>query len=367
MSNLPEAKQLLGELIIMGFSGLELSTETQAFLTQARIGGVILFAHNAESPVQIAELNNEIQSCSKEAPLFISVDHEGGKVQRFKKGFTLIPEAASIAALKSPKLAFEISEVIAKELKAVGINLNYYPVADIATNPKNPVIGNRAYGDNPETVSKFVSAVIRGHLLHDVQVVAKHFPGHGDTALDSHFALPRVDTPLEVLRSREWMPFQKAIRSKCGLIMTAHILHSTIDPDRPATFSKRFLQDYLRKELHYDQLIISDDLEMKAITDHYGAEDAPRLALEAGCDLLIYRSEEAARHGYTALVRALEERKLSEEIVFAAARRVQYFKKTRLKKHTPIAIPSVSRQLATEAHLALVERASGKSFARSKS
>ncbi len=356
MATLAEAQRLLGELFIIGFSGLELSQETSDFISQAGIGGVILFSHNAETPAQIAELTNEIKICRNGSPLFISVDHEGGKVQRFRKGFTRIPEAAAIAAMDSPKLAFEISEIIAKELKAVGINLNYCPVADIATNPKNPVIGNRAYGSTEEAVSKYITAVIRGHLVHGVQVCVKHFPGHGDTATDSHFALPSVDTSLEVLREREFKPFQRAFKARCGMVMTAHILNSKIDPKIPATLSKIFLQDILRTELRYDKLIISDDLEMKAIADNYGAEEAPRLALIAGCDMLIYRTEAAARHAYASLTQALENQTLSIETVVKSAERVIAFKKEHFAACPPISIPSVSEKLATLGHQAIVER-----------
>jgi beta-N-acetylhexosaminidase len=196
MALLDEAKKRLGELFIVGFAGLELSDDTAAFLSQAGIGGVILFAHNYESPAQVAELINRVQQCRAQLPLWIGVDQEGGRVQRFKKPFTLIPSAEKVAACGSPKLAFELGEMIGKELKAVGVNLNFCPVADINTNPKNPVIGARAYGSDEEQVSKYVTALVRGMLVSKVQPCVKHFPGHGDTSTDSHFALPRVSTSL---------------------------------------------------------------------------------------------------------------------------------------------------------------------------
>ncbi|MEO5969480.1 MAG: beta-N-acetylhexosaminidase [Bdellovibrionia bacterium] len=361
MATFTEAQRALGELFIIGFSGLELAEETSAFISQAGIGGVILFSLNADTPAQIAELTNEIKACRNDTPMLISVDHEGGRVQRFKKGFTKIPEAAAIAAMNSPKLAFEISEIVAKELKAVGINLNFCPVADIATNPKNPVIGNRSYGITEEAVSKYVTAVIRGHLVHGVQVCVKHFPGHGDTSVDSHLALPSVDTPLEVLREREFKPFQKAFKARCGMVMTAHILNTKIDSQFPATLSKIFLQDILRKELRYEKLIVSDDLDMKAIADNYGAEEAPRLALEAGCDMLIYRTEATARHGYESLIKALENQTLSAETVLRSVERVMAFKREHLAMCPPVSIPSVSAQLATTEHLAIIERVAERS------
>jgi len=320
MSKIDQAKERLGELFIMGFNGTELADDTSAFISQARIGGIILFTPNYENPAQVTTLINQVQECrGGDLPLWITVDHEGGKVQRFKTGFTRLPEADTIAKKDSPKLLFELSEMVAAELKAVGINVNFAPVADINSNPKNPVIGNRAYGNDEDTVSKMVSAFVRGHLHQGVQPCVKHFPGHGDTTVDSHFALPKVTDSLDSLREREFKPFVKAFKSGCRWVMTAHLMNSNLDPDFPATLSKKTLTALLRDEMRYTGLIISDDLEMKAIADHYGPEEAPRLAIEAGCDLLIYRSEAATRHAYACLLKALDEGRLNPERVLDSA------------------------------------------------
>ncbi|MEK7690645.1 MAG: beta-N-acetylhexosaminidase [Bdellovibrionota bacterium] len=354
---LNEAKDVLGELLIAGISGLELDYSTETFLNQSRIGGVILFSPNYQSPGQVAELINHVQSCRVGLPMWISVDHEGGKVQRFKKPFTKIPEAAAIAATGSPKIAFEIGELIAKELKAVGVNVNYAPVADINTNPKNPVIGARSYGDNEDLVSKMVTAVLRGHLTQGVLGCVKHFPGHGDTSTDSHFALPKVTTPLETLLEREIRPFVKAFKSRCPMVMTAHILNPALDPDFPATLSAKTIKGILRGELRYTKLILSDDMEMKAIVDNFGADEAPRLALQAGCDLLIYRSEAAARHAYAALTRALEDGKLAPEIVLEAAARSREVKKEYLGTECPpVVISDIEKKIGTPENLAFVSK-----------
>ena len=320
MSKIDQAKERLGELFIMGFNGTELADDTSAFISQARIGGIILFTPNYENPAQVTTLINQVQECrGGDLPLWITVDHEGGKVQRFKTGFTRLPEADTIAKKDSPKLLFELSEMVAAELKSVGINVNFAPVADINSNPKNPVIGNRAYGNDEDTVSKMVSAFVRGHLHQGVQPCVKHFPGHGDTTVDSHFALPKVTDSLDSLREREFKPFVKAFKSGCRWVMTAHLMNSNLDPDFPATLSKKTLTALLRDEMRYTGLIISDDLEMKAIADHYGPEEAPRLAIEAGCDLLIYRSEAATRHAYACLLKALDEGRLNPERVLDSA------------------------------------------------
>lgn len=371
MSLYDDARAALGELFIIGFgagngAGFELSDETSAFLSQAKIGGVILFSHNYDSPAQVADLINQVQECRGTGlPLWVCADHEGGRVQRFKKGFTLIPEAATIAATDSPKLVFELAEMMGKELRTVGVNVNFSPVADINTNPKNPVIGNRAFGADEEMVTKMVTAMVRGHLMGGVQACVKHFPGHGDTTVDSHFALPRVDTPLDTLHNREFRPFIRSFKSRCAMVMTAHLVCPSIDPDRPSTLSAKTLRELLRKEMRYTKLIVSDDLEMKAITDHFGADEAPRLAIEAGCDLLIYRTESAARKAYAALERALEAGTLNPEHVLEAANRSKAIKQEFFEgKYTPAVVTEVAKLVGTEANAALVERVKAEAAAR---
>ena len=356
MTSLAQAQKDLGQLFITGFSGLELSDPTAAWIHDAGIGGVILFSANYESPGQLAELTNQIQGCRGDLPLWIGVDQEGGRVQRFKKPFTKLPEAQLIGASQSPKLAFEIAEMMAKELAAVGINLNFAPVADIATNAKNPVIGNRSYGATEELVTKMATATVRGHLLHGVQPCVKHFPGHGDTSTDSHFALPKVDTDLATLRARELRPFAKCFKSGCSFVMTAHILMTKLDPRLPATLSAKILQEYLREELRYDGLIVSDDMEMKAIADHFGAEEAPRLAIEAGCDLVSYRTENAARTAYVALQKALVDGTLSHARVTDSAQRVRSIKRDVLTPYHPIAVADLPQKIGLPESLALVKK-----------
>ncbi|MEK6579247.1 MAG: beta-N-acetylhexosaminidase [Bdellovibrionota bacterium] len=351
-----QLRKAIGELFIIGFNGLELSDDTSAFISQAGVGGVVLFANNYENPAQVTELINSIQECRSELPLWISVDHEGGRVQRFKKGFTRIPDAETIGKKNSPKLTFDLAEMMAKELKAVGVNVNFNPVADIMTNPKNPVIGNRAYGTNEEDVTKMTTAMIRGHLVAGVQPCVKHFPGHGDTSLDSHFALPKVDTSATVLHDRELKPFLKGFKSRCNMVMTAHIMVPALDPEFPATLSKKIIQDLLRKKMRFTRIVISDDLEMKAITDHFGAADAPRLALQAGCDLLIYRTEAAARAAYESLVKANESGKLSNDVILQAQARSHALKKEFLMPYKPAAMTELTTIVGTPANEELVKK-----------
>jgi beta-N-acetylhexosaminidase len=356
MSTAKEALSVLGELFITGVPGVELAPTTADFLKQAGIGGVIYFGPNYESPAQIAEFSEQIQACRGNLPLWICVDQEGGRVQRFKKPFTRLPEAMAVGSVDSPKLAFELAEIMGRELRAVGVNVDFAPVADIHTNPKNPVIGHRAYGTTEEQVTKMVSAVLRGLLVSGVQPCVKHFPGHGDTSTDSHFSLPRIDASLDSLREREFKPFIKAMKSRCSWIMTAHIVVPSVDPERPATLSPRFLQDILREELRYQQLIVSDDMEMKAIADHFGVDDAPVLAIEAGCDLLIYRSEAGTRRAYQALENALKEGRLSPQRVLDSAARSRALKAEVLMPYEPVVVTDVSSRIGLPEHQALVDR-----------
>lgn len=358
-TNSSELRKTLGQCFFIGFEGLELPSTVQAFITENAIAGVTLFANNYESPAQVAELINNIQALRGDGPpLAIAVDHEGGKVQRFKKPFTKFPEARVIGDKDSPKLAFECAEAMGKELKTVGINLVYAPVADINTNPGNPVIGRRAFGETEERVSKMVSAYVRGFLTQGVQPVVKHFPGHGDTAQDSHFHLPKIKTPLDTIVSRELKPFAKAFRSKCEMVMTAHILVETLEPKLPATLSAKILQGILREQLGYRGLVISDDMEMKAIADHFGEADAPLKALEAGVNILLYHTEPAQTRAFEGLLSKLTspEGKEARVKLEDSAKRVTEFRAKHFNPYKPVYIPEIAAIIGSPEHQALVAR-----------
>lgn len=300
------------ELVIMGFQGPTLNSTTAKNIQSYGFSHFILFAQNYESKAQLIGLTDDLQALNPhpETPLLVSADQEGGRVARFRKDFSPLPTARAVGTKASPNFAFELAKIQARELFAAGIQLNFAPVCDINTNPKNPVIGDRAYGETEEAVSRMVTAIVRGHLLEKVFPCLKHFPGHGDTNMDSHLALPSVDTELETLRQREWVPFHKGMKSGSPYLMSAHVLVKKIDPDFPGTFSKTFLSNHVRKDLMFQGLIVSDDMEMGAVTQNYGKEEAPILALEAGCDLLCYRSEEAAIVAVESITRSVESGRL---------------------------------------------------------
>ncbi len=333
MAKRSELEQKLAQMFLVGVPGTELSPASREFLQDYQPGGIIYFAQNYETPALVAEMSGEIQGTRNREnplPLFISVDHEGGKVQRFRKPFTHFPEPVEIGEIGSPRLAFLVAEVMAKELKAVGVNLDYHPLCDIHTRPSNPVIGRRAFGMNDEIVSKMSSAMVRGFVANGVIACAKHFPGHGDTTVDSHYDLPKVNVPWDQLMERELKPFVRAMKSKVDMMMTAHILNEAIDPVYPATLSFSTLAQKLRKELRYNRLIITDDMQMDAVAKHFGEEDMIALAINASCDILLYRTEEKGRRAMDIAFKFLKEGRISAENVEAAYQRIKEVKERML-------------------------------------
>lgn len=288
----------IGQLFIVGIQGPELETSEAEFIIQNNIGGVILFARNLVDPKQIYKLCSDIHALKNrmpdKAPLFISIDMEGGRVHRLQPPFTKWPALRKLGDLDSTSLAFRFALDMGAELGAFGINMDYAPCIDILTNPKNTVIGDRALGTEPEIVSKISSALVRGYIKSGILPVAKHFPGHGNTLVDSHDDLPIEDTDFATLDNRELIPFKRAMRARLDLMMTAHIKYPQIDSEWPVTLSKIFLQDILRGKLRYKGLIMSDDLDMKAMRRHFPIEEIPVRALEAGCNILLYCNEPAS-------------------------------------------------------------------------
>jgi beta-N-acetylhexosaminidase len=330
-----------GQLIISGIKGTSLLPEEIAFIKNEKLGGIILFSHNFEDPAQLAELVNNIQKHRDEYPLFISVDQEGGRVMRFKKHFTQFPSMMDLARMNSPKLVFEVHEVIAKELAACGINLTYSPTCDILTNADNKVIGDRSYGVDAETVEKYISAAIRGLQTNGVLACAKHFPGHGDTAQDSHFDLPLVKTSIETMRQREMIPFIKASKSRVEFMMMAHMMVDAIDDKLPTTLSPK-AYDFLRNETKFTKIVITDDMEMKAIADRFSIEEAAVMAINAGTDMLLYRFMEDAEKALKAIREATKKRLIKKEALIEKLTRVERCKKEFLSTYQPIYIPKIS-------------------------
>ncbi len=281
----------LGRLFIIGFQGTEPDEELRQIVRTCRPGGIILFKRNLENPEQVRRLTNELQSIDPGHPLVVSIDQEGGRVWRLPEGFTYFPELELIGRSGSERIARSASRVIARELAAAGIHCNFSPVLDLNTNPLNPIIGDRSLGTDPGEVARLARAILLSFREHGITGCGKHFPGHGDTDLDSHLELPMVRHPLERLLSVELAPYRTLLMAPGNpleLIMTAHLLVPSLDPERPATLSRTILKGLLRDRLGYRGLIITDDMEMGAITRNYAAPAACVQALQAGADLLLY-------------------------------------------------------------------------------
>jgi beta-N-acetylhexosaminidase len=284
-------KQQIGQMLVSGFPGTCLNSEVEELIETFHIGGFILFERNFEHPEQLAGLIADLQELASKsgapAPLFISVDQEGGRVSRLKPPFTRFPEPCCLGIAKSESLAQRFGLALGQELNAVGINMDYAPVLDVNTNPDNPIIGKRAFSSDPDWAGQLGLAFMKGMQEAGVLPVGKHFPGHGDTSLDSHLALPVVDRSKDILEQVELPPFQQAIDNGLDVIMTAHVIYRAWDEKNTATFSPLIINNILRERLGFKGLVMSDDLEMKAVLDHVKFDLFPTQGLDAGLDLFL--------------------------------------------------------------------------------
>lgn len=344
-----------GQFVITGIKGTSLNQQETEFIRDEKVGGVILFSENFEDPSQLAELVNSIQKLRDEYPLFISTDQEGGRVMRFKKHFTQFPAMMDLARMDSPKLVFEAHEIIAKELNACGINLSYSPTCDILTNPENKVIGDRAYGTDALTVEKYISAAIRGLQTNGVLACAKHFPGHGDTSKDSHFDLPLVKTPIVQLREREMIPFVKASKSRVEFMMMGHLMVDALDDKLPTSLSVK-AYDFLRQETKFSKIVVTDDMDMKAISDRYTTEEAALLAINAGADMLMYRNMDNAVKAVNVIREHSKKRLMKKEMLVEKQSRIERCKKENFANYQPIYIPKISEVFNSQAARSLMDQ-----------
>jgi beta-N-acetylhexosaminidase len=310
-------KTIVGQHFLIGVSGHTLTNDEKKFIVENNISGVVLFGRNCSEPKQIRDLCAEIQSLRhqmiEKTPLYVAIDMEGGRVARLKKPFTQWPALKKLGDLDSPTTSFSFAQAMGAELKAVGINLDFAPCLDVFSNPKNTVIGDRSVSVDPEMVAKHATALIRGYFKSEVIPCGKHFPGHGDTVIDSHEDLPIEQSDWERLQSLELIPFVKSFKSKMDLLMTAHIHFPKIDNEWPVTLSEIFLKQILRDKMNYEGLVITDDLDMKALAKHYDRTQIPVRALQAGCDLLLYCNEpESPPRAIESILKALKDGQLKE-------------------------------------------------------
>jgi beta-N-acetylhexosaminidase len=321
----------VGQRFMVGFEGQAASSDVKALIREFGVGHVVLFARNVAAPEQVAELVRELQSAARGAshaqPLFVAVDQEGGRVARLKQPWTVWPAARAVGRTGSADTAREMGRALAEELRACGIRYDFAPCVDVDTNPRNPVIGDRSFSDDPDLVARLGAAMIEGLQQGGVAASAKHFPGHGDTEVDSHLELPSVDHSRSRLDEVELRPFRAAIAASVASVMTSHVLVREIDDARPATLSPAVITGLLRQELGYGGVVVTDDLEMQALAKHWRPAQIAVLGAQAGCDLFaLSKSHDAQVEAIEALVRACESGEIAFKEQEAAEGRVRALK-----------------------------------------
>ena len=318
----------IGQMIITGFNGSEYNDDMDRLINEYKVGGVILFARNIEDSNQMIDLTRALQENNNNIPLFISIDEEGGRVSRLPDDVEKFPSAFTIGLINNQQTAYENGKEIGYTLKRLGINLDYAPVLDIYSNENNTVIGDRAFSKEESIVSKMGIATMKGIEDAEVIPVIKHFPGHGDTEVDSHYGLPIVYKTLEELRNFEFIPFVKAIESGCDVIMVSHIILNEVDSSNPASLSKIVISDLLRKDLEFDKVVITDDMSMGAITSIMSIEEACIKSIKAGCDILLLgNAYEEIEQVINSIKLKLYNGEISEEQINKSVKRILELKK----------------------------------------
>jgi len=328
-----DLRRKIGQLMVFGFKGITASDEIKDLIRDYHVGGIILFGRNIGTPKEILELTTELQQEAKnsghELPLLICTDQENGVVRRLGDGTTVFPGAMLLGATKNPDYAYHIGVATGKELKALGINWNLAPVLDVNNNPLNPVIGVRSYGESANHVSDFGKAAMKG--LQDAGIITtlKHFPGHGDTELDSHLDLPVIAHDMKRLQEIELKPFVECINEGADTVMSAHVYFPTIEknPGVPATLSRAVITGLLREQLSFDGVVTTDCLEMNAISKTIGTAQGAVQAIKAGVDLImISHLHNLQKDAFEEIVKAVESGEIEEKLIDEALARVTKLK-----------------------------------------
>lgn len=323
-------EEKIGQLFMFGFDAVDINDHALKLIKDYKVGNVILFARNVKTPEQTFKMNQNLQKLAYDEigiPMFISIDQEGGMVSRITNGATFFPGAMTIAATHDVNNAYLSGKFMGQELKNLGINMNFAPVLDVNNNPKNPVIGVRSFSDQPEMVAEYGNAFIEG-LQENVIATAKHFPGHGDTHVDSHLALPKVEYGMDRLNQVELVPFKKAINEGVMAIMSSHINFPALTENGlPTTLSKKCMTGFLRETLGFNGLIVTDGMQMKAIQDNYTTVGASLMAIDAGANIVcICHSEELQVKAVQYIKESVENGKISMDIIDERVGRVLAFK-----------------------------------------
>ena len=308
---------MAGQRLAFGFPGTTLSREFKELVREYRAGSVILFRENIVSSRQLRSLCGDIQELILEVtgqPAFIGIDQEGGMVTRLSPDLVNVPGNMAASAAGDPDTAYRLACITSRQMRGTGLNFNLAPAVDVNSNPANPVIGVRSYGDDPSRTAAFGAAAVRGYLKNGIMCCGKHFPGHGDTAVDSHRGLPLINKSLEELWKTELPPFQAVIDAGVPAMMSSHILFPQIEPDLPATMSRRIMHGLLRDEMGFGGLIISDTMEMDAIRRFYGSAAGTVQAMKAGIDIVaVCHGLQLQRESAEAVLDAMKSGEISAE------------------------------------------------------
>ena len=349
----------VGQLFMVDFTGHAPSAEVERLIREG-VGGIVLFEKNVAEPVQIAALTNALQAVARDAgrpPVLVAMDQEGGPVVRLRAGATHFPSAMAFGAAGSEALVASAAGITARELRAVGVQINFAPVLDVNTNPLNPVIGVRSFGEDPDRVGRLGAAAVRAMEVSGVAATVKHFPGHGDTVVDSHLGLPLVAHDMRRLDRVELAPYRQAIAAGCAAVMTAHIVFRALDPDRPATVSPDVL-GFLREQMGCGGVLVTDSMAMNAITEYAPRGEAAVQAVLAGADIVLACGElDAQREALDAVRTAAESGRIPAPRIAEAAARVAALKERfRLAERTTVSLEDVPRRVGVPAHLVVADR-----------
>lgn len=291
-------EEKIGQMILAGVQGTTLDDQAKQMIADQKVGGIIFYANNVTTLEGTAKFVQSIKETnqSNPVPIFMSVDQEGGKVSRMPENVESIPSNQKVGKTKDSALAETMGELLARQVQLAGFNVDFAPVLDVNSNPKNPVIGDRSFGSSADLVLRMGIAEMKGLRNEGIIPVVKHFPGHGDTSVDSHLDLPVVNKTEKQLAELEWIPFQAAVKEQVEAVMVAHILFPKLDPDHPASLSDVIIGEHLRGKFKYNGVVITDDLSMGAIAKNFKLNEAALATVKAGSDiLLVAHSYESAK------------------------------------------------------------------------
>lgn len=317
-------EEKIGQMIFSSISGTELGAEEEKLIHQYKVGGIIVNKKNITSPSQMVAYMNSLKEENKNnVPLFFGIDQEGGRIAKLPGDLRAIPSHFEIGKQNDPSFALEIGTVLGKLVSSFGFNVNFAPVLDINSNPENPVIGDRSFGINPDVVSKLGIQMMKGIQGENIIPAIKHFPGHGDTSVDSHDELPVVQKTMPELEQMELIPFKQAIAEGADMVMIAHILLPSIDLEFPSSMSEAIITDLLREKIGFDGVVITDDMTMEAITNSFDIGKASVMSVKAGADIVMVAHEfENVVKAITALTTAVENGEITEERIDQSVERI---------------------------------------------